>query len=144
MELTLSENQKKELTPLGIVALYVFGSRAQAVAGPLSDYDFAALMKDEGQRSGEPRRHLRGGELYNKLYDILSPLCPRTLKNDIIDIVFLRDVPLELRFHVIRYGKILFETDPRTRVRFEENTTLEYCDYRPILDMFDRTILASI
>ena len=136
MNLRFSKQDKNRLKTLGVVALYLFGSRAQGLAGPLSDYDFAVLMKEPGQK--------RGGEVYNQLYEILSPLCPRTLKNDIIDIIFLRDTQLELRFHVIRYGKVLFDAQPLRRLRFEVETQLLYNDYRPILDMFDKAILATI
>ncbi|MEW6610311.1 MAG: nucleotidyltransferase domain-containing protein [Patescibacteria group bacterium] len=124
------------LKDLGVTALYLFGSRALYVEGPLSDYDFGVLMQREG--------HARGDEAYQQLYDVLSPLCPRTQENDIIDIVFLRDAPLELRYHVIRYGRVIFDNDSRARLRFEEHTTLAYCDYRPLLTMFDQMILARI
>lgn len=136
MDLRLSKQDKNRLKTLGVAALYLFGSRAQGISGPLSDYDFAVLMKEQGQK--------RGGEVYNQLYEILSPMCPRTLKNDIIDIIFLRDTSLELRFHVIRYGKVLFDAQPLHRLRFEVETQLLYNDYRPILDMFDKAILATI
>lgn len=126
----------QKLKDIGVSALYLFGSRAQDTEGPLSDYDIAALMRQEG--------HARGDEAYERLYDLLSPLCPRTLQNDIIDIVFLRDASLELKFHVLRYGKIIFDSDPMARLRFEEQTTLAYCDYRPLLNMFDRAIFARI
>lgn len=121
---------------MGVKTVYLFGSRARGTAGPLSDYDFAVLTKKKG--------HQRGGQLYDTLYDILSPLCPRNRKNDVIDIVFLDNVSLELKFHVIRYGKIIFDSDPLGRGRFEEQVIEEYCDFRPILNMFDKTILASI
>lgn len=134
--ITLSKTDQNNLLALGVQALYLFGSRAQGIEGPLSDYDFGVLMASEG--------HKRGGKVYDAIYDILSPLCPRTLENDIIDIVFVRDAPLELRFNIIRYGKVLFDENPRERGRFEDNTTMLYCDYRPILDMFDKAILASL
>lgn len=136
MVIKLSKTDKDKLTALQVQALYLFGSRAQGLEGPLSDYDFGVLMPREG--------HKRGGKLYDALYDIIAPLCPRTLENDIIDIVFVRDAPLELRFHIIRYGKMLFDANPRERGRFEDITTMLYCDYRPILDMFDKTILATL
>lgn len=132
----LPSHTKEQLKKLGVVALYLFGSRAQGVAGPQSDFDFAVLMDTEGYQ--------RGSDLYNRLYDILAPLCPRTLANDVIDIVFLRDAPLELQFHVIRYGVVLFDRDPRARLRFEEQTVLAYCDFQPILSLFDRALLASL
>lgn len=134
--ISLSKIDQDKLSALHVQALYLFGSRAQGVEGPLSDYDFGVLMADEG--------HKRGGKLYDAMYDILAPLCPRTLENDIIDIVFVRDAPLELRFHIIRYGKVLFDENPRERGRFEDITTMLYCDYRPILDMFDKAILATL
>lgn len=134
--INLSEKNKNTLRDLGAEALYLFGSRVQGAEGPLSDYDFAVLMAKDGEK--------RGGKIYDAIYDVLSPLCPRTLENDIIDIVFLRDAPLELKMHVVRYGKLLLDENPRTRVKFEEETTLLYCDFRPILDMFDKAILVTL
>lgn len=134
--ITISKTDQNKLAALGVQSLYLFGSRAQGVEGPLSDYDFGVLMESEG--------HKRGGKIYDAMYDILAPLCPRTLDNDVIDIVFIRDAPLELCFHIIRYGQVLFDANPRGRGRFEDNTTMLYCDYRPLLDMFDKTILATL
>lgn len=135
MKFNLSKSTQKQLKDLGVKTLYLFGSRAQGAENRLSDFDFAVLMKESGCK--------RGGSIYNALYDLLSPLCPRTLKNDIIDIIFLNDAPLELRMHVIRYGKLLFDSEPLERGRFEEKTVEEYCDFRPLLDLFDKTILAQ-
>ncbi|HCU25710.1 MAG TPA: hypothetical protein DF383_11900 [Deltaproteobacteria bacterium] len=119
-----------------VLAVYLFGSRAQGIENPLADYDYGILTRQKG--------HRRGDALYQKLYDILSEISPRTLANDVIDIVFLRDAGLELRFHVIRYGKILYDRDPGARLAFEVQTGLLYCDYRPLLDEFDRVILESL
>lgn len=135
-QISFSDKVKEQLRLLGVKTVYLFGSRAQGMAGPLSDYDFAVLTEKSG--------HQRGGQLYDALYDILAPLCPRSFKNDVIDIVFLNDAPLELQFHVIRYGKLLLDLDPLGRGRFEEGVMERYCDFRPILDMFDQAILASI
>ncbi|MBI3626605.1 nucleotidyltransferase domain-containing protein [Candidatus Uhrbacteria bacterium] len=136
MKIKFTENEKRLLKKEGVMAIYLFGSRAQGAAGPLSDFDFAVLLNLSGQK--------RGGRLYEKIYDILERQCPRTLKNDVIDIVFLRDVTLELRFHVIRYGKTLLDIDQRGRLNFEEKTMLEYCDFKPVLNFFDRAIIAAL
>jgi uncharacterized protein len=132
----LTPDQRQRLQQLLVTGLYLFGSRAQRTEGPLSDYDYAVLLPTSG--------HSRGDPLYFKLYELLSEISPRTLKNDVIDIVYLRDVGLELQFHVIRYGQVLLDADPAARLRFEADTTLKYCDYRPILDQFDDTILESL
>lgn len=120
----------------GVLTVYLFGSRAQRKEGPLSDYDYAVLLKEKG--------HMKGDPLYFKLYDLFSEISPRRLENDVIDIVFLKDAGLELRFHVIRYGQVLYDKDPRARLDFESETTLLYCDYRPLLDQFDQAILERV
>ena len=132
----LSPAQRKCLKDLGVVALYLFGSRAQGREGPLSDYDYAVLMNRKG--------HQRGSDLYFNLLEILDPASPRSYPNDIIDIIFLQDVGLELKFHVIRYGVVLFDDDPRFRLNFESETMLLYCDFRPLLNQFDQTILEAL
>lgn len=136
MKISLSSKDTQRLLELGVVALYLFGSRAQGVENTRSDFDFAVFMDTDG--------HTRGDTTYDALYDILSPLCSRTLENDVLDIVFLNDAPLELRMHVLRYGKVMYSKDTRRQLYFEEKTVLEYCDFRPILDMVDATILASV
>jgi predicted nucleotidyltransferase len=123
----------ERLRGLDVVAIYLFGSRSQGVEHPLADYDYAVLTRG--------REHKRGGELYMQLYEILAEVSPRTLEQDVIDIVFLANAPLELRFHVIRYGKVLYDADPRERLEFEALTGLLYADYRPILDQMDESVL---
>ncbi|MCP5463429.1 MAG: nucleotidyltransferase domain-containing protein [Deltaproteobacteria bacterium] len=136
MNSVFTKKQEKQLQEIGVNAIYLFGSRATGHATELSDYDYAILTKDSG--------HFRGDDLYNKLYPILCDVSPRTLKNDIIDIVFLKDTGLELRFHVIRYGKVLYDTNPSNRLDFEAQTTLLYCDFKPVLNEIDQAILDSI
>jgi hypothetical protein len=132
----LTASMRASLATLGAQAVYLFGSRAQGAEGPLSDYDYGVLM--------EKRGYVRGDDLYFRLYDLFSEISPRTLENDVIDIIFLRDVGLELRFHVIRYGVVLFDHAPQARADFEAETMLLYCDYRPLLDRFDRAILEAL
>ena len=136
MNIQLSPSGQEKLRALGVQSLYLFGSRAQGVPGVLSDYDFGLLMEKTG--------HQRGNLTYDQVYEILAPYCPRTKENDVIDIVFVRDITLELQFHIIQYGVVLFDTDPLARGRFEEDVMCKYCDYRPILDRFDQAILASL
>lgn len=136
MDILFSHTDRVRLRSLGVVAAYLFGSRAVGREGPASDFDFAFLMESSGRR--------RGDETYDALYDVLSPLCPRSAENDVIDIIFLNDAPLELRAHVTRYGMVLFDADPLARGRFEQRTISESCDFRPLLEEIDRTILASL
>ncbi len=68
------------LEKTGAQAVYLFGSRAQGKESPLSDYDYAVLLKEKGHSKGDP--------LYFQFYNLLSEISPRTLKNDVIDILF--------------------------------------------------------
>jgi len=86
----------------------------------------------------------KGDTLYFKLYDLFCEVSPRTLKNDVLDIVFLRDANLEICFHIIRYGKVLYEKMSQVRLDFEIQTTLLYCDYKPLLEKQDQEILQSL
>lgn len=124
------------LQNLGVEAVYLFGSRAMGKEHPLSDYDYAVLLKTKG--------HSKGDEIYFKFYDLFSEISPRTLNNDVIDIIFLRDAGLELKFHIIRYGKVIYEANPKGRLDFEVQTTLLYCDFKPLLLKQDQTILQSL
>jgi len=81
MKIQFSETECNTLHDLDVEAVYLFGSRALDTSGPLSDYDFGVLMNQKNNK--------RGGEVYDQIYDLLSPHCPRTLENDVIDIVFL-------------------------------------------------------
>lgn len=133
---SLSIKSRSMLKRLGVQALYLFGSRACGTHHARSDYDYAVLMKKAG--------HSKGDALYQKLYDILAKISPRTLENDVIDIVFLRDANLELACHVVTRGTVLFETSARARLDFVEHTIMMYADYKPVLDMFDQAILERI
>lgn len=118
-----------------VIAIYLFGSRAQNLEHETSDFDYAVLTKGP---------HQLYDDLYQKLYDIFSEISPRDLQNDVIDIVFLKNAGLELKFHVIRYGKVLYEKNAQERLNFEAQTGLFYCDYKPVLDRFDHEIVEAL
>lgn len=135
---TFSDADRERLRALGVASVYLFGSHATGTASRRSDYDFAVLTQ-----RGRPVPE-RLDPTYYALYDLLEKYCPRTLANDVIDIVFLERAPLELRSHVVRYGRILFDDAPQVRARFEERTMEAAADYAPLLRRFDQTILASL
>lgn len=136
--IAFTDHDRERFRELGIATVYLFGSHATSTAGPRSDYDVGILM-----RLGVPTPE-RLDSTYDRLYALLADRLPRTLANDIIDIVFLERAPLELQTHVVRYGKILSDEQPRERVRFEEQTLAAYRDYLPLLREIDRAILASV
>ncbi|MBI5798589.1 MAG: nucleotidyltransferase domain-containing protein [Candidatus Yonathbacteria bacterium] len=142
MSILFSTTERDRLTSLGVTTLFLFGSHAEGLSGPLSDYDFAVLLRNPRLLNDTQQKEA----LYDALYQLLAPLCPRDLVNDVIDIVFLDDVrvPLELKMHVISHGTVLFDGNPRQRADFEERIMELSCDFQPILTMFDRAILQRI
>lgn len=141
MDISLSPPVQQRLRALGVIALYLFGSRAQGRAGPLSDYDFGVLLKDPQpvQRSSF--------ELYEKLYEVLSPLThPKSLEADVIDIVFLDSprVPLELKVHIIQHSQTIFDAKPLYRLAVETRLLLQAADFAPLRKAMSAALLARL
>lgn len=133
----LSEAERKQLERLNVAALVLFGSRAQGLGKAESDYDIGVLLREPADLTQPERRR----EIYDALYDLLSSRV-HTLTN--IDIVFLEAAPAELQAHVVRYGKVMFESDPDAFANFKERAMLAYADFAPIRDTFHRSILERI
>ncbi|PIQ77829.1 hypothetical protein COV82_02640 [Candidatus Peregrinibacteria bacterium CG11_big_fil_rev_8_21_14_0_20_46_8] len=102
---------------LGVEALYLFGSRAQNRAGPLSDYDFGVLLNDK-----IPAKNFLDSKL-----EIMAQLRQQYETNK-VDVVILNEAPPLLAMNIISDGKLLFEDDHEARVDFETRTTMKYLD----------------
>jgi len=89
-----------------VLALYLFGSRAEGVARPDSDWDIAVLWR-EGLARVE--RATRRYALIEELSHLLGAR---------VDVVDLRAAPLLLAARAIR-GELVFEREPTTRALFE-------------------------
>src|SRR5512138_1254972 len=126
MELT--DADRNSLARLGIRALILFGSRAQGIAGPMSDYDFFVIGKG-------------GKTVYDGLYDLLSARINQLVD---IDIVFDDAAPLELKNHVATYGRVLYEADRTVCADFRERTMTQSADFAPLRAVFTDATLARI
>lgn len=137
----LTPKVKDDLRRVGVAAVYLFGSRATGVAGPLSDFDFGVLLNDS-RRVREDSR-----EVYDELYALLSTVThPKSLAEDVIDIVFLDSprVSLEIKSHIVRKGTVIFDADPRRRANFEERIMRESADFAPLRNFMRQALLARI
>jgi len=98
---------------------YLFGSRAEGKAGPLSDFDIAILLDNRVDK--------REGFNYRlKLLNDLSFI----LKTRKLDVVIMNDAPLLLNYNVIKEGKVLYCRDELARMRFETYVLSRYLDRR--------------
>lgn len=110
-----------------IKLIYLFGSQAASLSGPLSDYDFAVYL-------GEKEK-LKMIDLKCKLLDSLS----RFLKTDKVDVVILNlaESP-ELKYNIIKEGKILLVKEPY-KALIEPRILNEYFDFRIMLKRYKLT-----
>ncbi len=97
--------------------VYFFGSRASGKDGPLSDFDFAVLLDEE-----QPQKR------FNTRIEILNKLS-EALNTDKIDVIVLNDAKSpELKFSIIKDGKIIYEKEPY-KVLLEPKILNEYFDF---------------
>jgi predicted nucleotidyltransferase len=110
-----------------VLLAYFFGSQLQGKTGPLSDYDIAILLSP-GQKPYQFKYKLQ-----HELVNILN--------YERIDLIILNDAPIELKYHVIVAGQIIYQKDSVTKVEFEADTLSRYFDYLPVLNAQRQDIL---
>jgi uncharacterized protein len=106
--------------PEGLVAVYLFGSRARGGGREGSDVDLGLLFAEE------PPAALGGPA--ERVADALE----RELRLP-VEAVVLNRAPADLVHRVLRDGVLVLETDRSARVRFEVARRREYLDLLPVL-----------
>jgi len=100
----------------GVKAIYLFGSYAKAEQLPLSDIDLCVIADkdiDEKVKS-----------------DITSN------SSEKIDVSLFWDLPIMIRYKVLKEGKILFLRDERFLHLITTETLREYFDFQPVIERF--------
>lgn len=124
----LDNSDKQKLEKAGILALVLFGSQAQGSANSASDYDFFVIGK-------------KSRENYDLIYDILSNRINKIVD---LDIVFEESAPAELKNHVVKYGKVLYQKDGSVFPNFKQRMMIEYSDFAPMRAIFHEATMARI
>jgi predicted nucleotidyltransferase len=107
----------------GILAVYLYGSRARGDATPRSDVDLALLYAES------PPHTLAGLPL-----DLEADL-ERRLGLPVQAIV-LNHAPADLVHRVLRDGRLLLDRDRGQRIRFEVKRRSEFLDLQPVLTRY--------
>jgi predicted nucleotidyltransferase len=123
---------KSKFEDLGIIIVYLFGSKATGRESPLSDVDIGVVLK--AVPAENITRHL-----YHNLYELLSEI----YQDPGLDIVFLQTASLSLQYSAVKEGKILFERDRQSTVEYENHVINQYLDFRPVLDFFDQVTMET-
>lgn len=124
--MTLSENNKQKLRDAGVGIIYLFGSRALGVALKKSDHDIGVVFADVKKLQTD------SAELHTAIYRVLSDEFPDEPDGPKLDISFLQKANPALELSAIRYGRVLFEADPKFRADYEEGVIQRYDDYQPL------------
>lgn len=124
----LDDQEKINLEEMGIEALVLFGSQAQGLANEASDYDLFVI----GNKSIE---------IYDYIYDLVSQKINKLVD---IDIVFNEDATMELKNHVITYGRVLYQKSESIFPNFKQQVMINYQDFAPYRHMFQKATLARI
>jgi predicted nucleotidyltransferase len=109
-----------ENDPHSALAVYLFGSEARGSANAGSDVDVAVLFAAAPASTFDAQPFGLEGELERRL-------------GRPIDVVVLNTAPVDLRIRVLREGRLIFERDRSSRIRFEVRTRNEAFDLEPIL-----------
>lgn len=104
-----------------VVLAYLFGSQARGHAGPCSDYDIGVLV-DETCTTDRARLQAR-----------LAHEVAGAVESNAIDIVLLARAPVELAYHVIAQGNLLYRRSCTAQVEYEAYVLGQYGDYLPVL-----------
>jgi len=112
-----------------IAAVYQFGSTTRGRESPLSDLDIAILVDDKRAPSG---LKLLRAEL------LLAYEIQKQLNISEVDLITLNLQRLSLQYAVLRTGKLIYEADPKYRIRFVQKVVQAYLDFKPTLELIDR------
>jgi uncharacterized protein len=103
----------------GVVAAYLFGSRARGTARRGSDIDVAVWLDPRlGPRERLDRQLALAADLEGRAGDV--------------DVVVLNDAPPLLRHRVLRDGIVILDREPVLHVRLRTDALIEFLDTEPL------------
>jgi predicted nucleotidyltransferase len=128
---TMRKINRDEVAPLFggypfIVAAYQFGSTVRGQEGPLSDLDIAILVDDKRAPSAFDLLRI---EL------ILAHELQKHLAVSEIDLITLNRQKLHLQHGILRTGRLIYDADPKYRIRFTQGVIEAYLDFQPTLEL---------
>ncbi len=116
------------LEPLGLEALWVFGSVARGEARSDSDMDLGGLFRTPPDLDALLRARADIGALVDRE----------------VDLVDLEAVSPILAFQVVKHGRLIHEKEPARRVRFVTELIGRYEDVRRFREPIERAAIARL
>ena len=137
MNVTLYRNSQGIITKLSeffseqedVAFAYLFGSIARNEARPLSDIDIAVYLRETNSDM----------DLFQERINLLHKLSV-LLRTEKVDLILLNNSPIELKYRILKSGRLVSENDPTLKAAFYEKTVRDYLDFSPILQYRNRII----
>ncbi|MDP3997804.1 MAG: nucleotidyltransferase domain-containing protein [bacterium] len=130
IKLSADADDKTALRGAGVSLMVMFGSHVTGNRHPGSDIDIGVLFKDLKQKEADPV------DVYGTLSDVLARIFPGKR----LDIVYLHEAPLSLRFRAAMEGELLYAESPTLAADFKEYAMKMYFDFKPVEEEFKQVI----
>jgi len=121
---------QEKLKRCGVGALIVFGSYVEGTSHPGSDIDVGVVFEDLKPLKTDPV------EVYGLLYEELTEKIGEN-----VDIVYLHEAPLSLRFNAVTEGVPIFYISEEFYYDYKERVIKLYLDFRFFENIFDEALL---
>jgi|SRR6056297_2098804 len=141
--------QIKKIEPVfkkyGILAVYLFGSKAKGESDAGSDYDIGVIFVDS-------KKYQDGTlEVYSELYKEFVNILPedylrgrfRAGKHE-FDLVFLQFSYISFQYKALKEAEVIYESDRKQRLDYEEYVMKRYCDLAPLRQRYQKAVLERI
>src|SRR3989344_966590 len=132
---SFSKEHQDTLRALGVEVVYLFGSRTLRTAHDASDYDVGVVFSDPTTIADHQLK------TYQALHAILSEYMPDRLDGTHPDLSFLQFSNAALEMSAID-GIVLFETDPKSRLAYEEGVIKRYDEYQHLRNVYEEATFA--
>ena len=116
-----------------VAALFFFGGLARGELKPLSDLDFALLLKD----NSNPEK------MWDRQLDLMG-IIAKELGTDEFDLIILNMTPLRFCHQILRNGERIFVKDRKELGNFQETVVKKYLDFLFYRREFDRAFLGGL
>jgi predicted nucleotidyltransferase len=116
-----------------VVALFFFGGLAQGKLKPLSDLDFAVLLRVNSDRE----------KMLDRQLDLMG-IISQELRTDEFDLIILNTAPLRFSHQIMKNGKMIFLKDQCQLADFQERVVKKYLDFQYYRREFDGVFLRGL
>ena len=131
MSISFDYDQLAEICKeFGIRDVYLFGSTVEGFTHPGSDTDIGIIFS-----KGLPGKNRM--KLYGDIYSVFNGI----FRQKKLDLVFIEELPLHIRFKAVTKGELLYTADLEASLNYKEYVINMYRDWKFFIDEFYKGLL---